>query len=180
MNSNLITDHFPRSYSNVHPSSTSIYYSSCVPPYRDETFIPILCSAEEHSPSTPVKMRIMVKSPSSYVPTARRIYPGSDHRHVQQNPYPYSPQIQHQPHFLTDPYRIAHRYPYPYRRLYVDHRPLAQRLWDIDSESDQDESEERTYYRPDRISPTKQRFSRYFYNNRDADEFYNDRRPAFV
>lgn len=125
-------------------------------------------------------MRIMVRSPSSCVPTPRRIYSGTDHRFVRQNPYPYSPKLSQQSYFLTDPYRMTHRYAYPYRRFPINHRSLSQRLWDIDSGSDQEEIEERAYYRPDRISPTKQRFSRHVYNDRTGENFYDPRRPAFV
>ena len=122
-------------------------------------------------------MRIMLRSPSSCVPATHRISSGADHRFVQQNPYPYSPRPSY---CFTDPYRMAHRYAYPYRRFHIDHRSLSQRLWDIDSGSEQEEIEERAYYRPNRISPTKQRLSRHLYNDRCGENYYDPRRPAFV
>ncbi len=83
-NPSLGTDHLQRSNSHMHPSSTSMYYSSDVRPYRDEMLIPILYSSDQHQTSAPVKMRILVKPPPSSVPTTRRIYSGTDHRYVPQ------------------------------------------------------------------------------------------------
>lgn len=146
----------------VNPNYRTDYY------YRDETLIPILCSSQKRQASTPVQMRVLVTSPSSSVPTARRIYSGADHRYVVHPnsryhfspppPSPATPSIQQQQHFLVDPYRTmpshssstlwrsnvpaSYRQPYPYRQFYVDNRSLSQRLWDIDSGDDPDDIEE--------------------------------------
>jgi len=171
-----------------------MYYSSNLPPYHDETLIPILCSSQKHQRSTPVKMRILVKSSSSSVPTTRRVYSGNDHRYIRQYPYHhisptptpppppppatplyYSPSMQKQQrqHLFVDPYRtmpshlggnlwpsvspVSHRYPYSYRRFRIENRSLSQRLWDIDSEDDQDEIEENILNTQGHITPAKQR-----------------------
>ena len=187
-----------------------MYYASCVPPYHDETLIPILCSSQHHPTSTPVKMRILVKSPSSSVPTTRRIYSGADHRYIQQNSYShfpppppppsttplyYSPSIRQQYPF-ADPYRTmpsysggnlwrTGRYPYPYRRIQTDQRSLSQRLWDIDSGDDQDEIE--GHYIPrilDRLTPTKERLedfrSSHLRKDGDGGDLYDNRKPVFI
>lgn len=98
--------------------SSSMYYPSYSHPRRDETIIPILCNTERPRTSTPVQMRILVNSPSSSVPTTRRIHSGTDLRHVRHplhhiypprapppsaSPY-YSPQT-HQQYLYVDPYR---------------------------------------------------------------------------
>jgi len=165
-----------------------MYYSSNIPPYHDETFIPILCSSQKPQRSTPVKMRILVKSSSSSVPTTRRVYSGNDHRYIQQYPYNhisstppplpatplyYSSPMQQRQHVFVDPYRtipsysagnlmqsvlpISRRYLYPYRRFHKDNRSLSQRLWDIDSEDDQDEIEENILNTQGHITPAKER-----------------------
>lgn len=159
-----------------------MYYSSSIPPYRDETLIPILCTSQQHQRASPVKMRILVKSSSSSVPTTRRFYSGNDHRYIQQYPYHYfpphpppppatplyySPSVQPNHHYV-DPYRggenfwpsvlpASNRYPYPYRRFPIDNRTLSQRLWDIDSGDDQDEIEDNTYNTQGRNTPTRER-----------------------
>jgi hypothetical protein len=176
-----------------------MYYSSYVPPYRDETLIPILCSSQ-HQSSAPVKMRILVKSTSSSVPTTRRIHSGADHRYVQQYPYHpfpppppppttpryYSPSIHQQPYRFVDPYRpipsysggnlwqsglpASHRYPYLYRRFPVDNRSLSQRLWDIDSGDDQEEIEENIRHTQGRTTPTKERLKDFRSSHIDNDD----------
>ncbi len=94
-----------------------MYYSAYPPTRRDETIIPILCTSERPRTSTPVQMRILVNSPSSSVPTTRRIHSGSDLRYVRppyHRTYPppppppttppyYSPQPQQ--YLFVDPYR---------------------------------------------------------------------------
>jgi hypothetical protein len=94
-----------------------MYYSSYNHPRHDETIIPILCNAERPRTSTPVQMRILVKSPSSSVPTTRRIYSGNDLRYIRQPSYtrvyppplrPTSPYLSPQAHqqcIFVDPYR---------------------------------------------------------------------------
>lgn len=112
-------------------------------------------------------MRILVKSSSSSVPTTRRIYSGNDHRYAQRYPYNYLPlpppppatplyyspsMQQHYHHHYIDPYRtlpsfspLSNRYPYySYQRFPMNNRTLSQRLWDMDSEDDQDEYEDKT------------------------------------
>lgn len=94
-----------------------MYHSAYPQTRRDETIIPILCTAERPRTSTPVQMRVLVNSPSSSVPTTRRIHSGSDLRHVR-HPYHriypppppppttppyYSPQPQQ--YLFVDPYR---------------------------------------------------------------------------
>jgi hypothetical protein len=148
-----------------------MYYPSYVHPHRDETIIPILYSSQSHQ-TTPVKMRILLKSPSLSVPRTRRIYSDNDHRYIQypyhpivSSPLPpppptrsfYTPVIQQQ-YMIVDPYRTApsysgdtilrsdlpssHHYPYSSHRFSTDSRLLSQRLWDIDSGDDEDEIEE--------------------------------------
>jgi hypothetical protein len=189
-----------------------MYYSSYVPPYHDETLIPILCSSEHHPTSTPVKMRIVVKSPSSSVPTTRRIYSGADHRYIQQHPYQhfpspppppatplYYPPALQQNYRFANPYRtmpsysgghlgrsglpFSHRY--PYRRFHTDNRALSQRLWDIDSDDDQDETEENIFNIQERVTSTRgnlQDFrSNYIQNNvNEENDLYNNRKPVFI
>lgn len=94
-----------------------MYHSAYPTARRDETIIPILCTSERPRTSTPVQMRILVNSPSSSVPTTRRIHSGSDLRHLR-HPYHriypppppppttppyYSPQPQQ--YLFVDPYR---------------------------------------------------------------------------
>lgn len=167
-------------------------YNSAYPTgRRDETIIPILCTSERPRTSTPVQMRILVNSPSSSVPTTRRIHSGSDLRHVRhpyQRVYPpttppyYSPQPQQ--YLVVDPYRTmpsriggntwhsvllqpgSTAYPYStssYRRFQTDQRSLSQRLWDIDSGDDdeEDDMEEDIIKVAGRDSPPKDQQQRY-------------------
>jgi hypothetical protein len=162
-----------------------VYYSSYVSPYHDETLIPILCTSQHYQTSPPVKMRILVKSPSSSVPTTRRFYSGADHRYIR-HPYHHilpppppsttplyypSPLKQQQHHLFVNPYRSISPYSggnkwstvlrsshhHPYRRFRVDNRLLSERLWDIDSEDDQDEIEETIPNIHGGITPTRER-----------------------
>lgn len=94
-----------------------MYHSAYPPTRRDEAIIPILCTAERPRTSTPVQMRLVVNSPSSSVPTTRRIHSGSDLRYIRHpyhrvHPPPppppttppyYSPQPQQ--YLFVDPYR---------------------------------------------------------------------------
>ncbi len=93
-----------------------MYYSGYPLPRRDETIIPILCTSERPRTSTPVQMRLLVKSPSSSVPTTRRVQSGTDLRYIRHpnhHMYPaappltvppyYSPQTQQ--YLVVDPYR---------------------------------------------------------------------------
>ncbi|CAF0761127.1 unnamed protein product [Adineta steineri] len=85
------TEYSQRFNPNIHSSpSTSMYY----PSHHDETIIPILCSSQNPQ-TTPVKMRIVLKSPSFSVPKAQRMYSGADHRYVQ---YPYQHRLSPPPH----------------------------------------------------------------------------------
>ncbi len=150
-------------------------------------------------------MRILVKSPSSSVPMTRRIYSGNDHRYVQQQPYHrtpppppppatplyYSPLMQQQ-RLFADPYRTSlsysggnlwqsslpssHRYLYPYRRFHIDNRSLSQRLWDIDSDDDQDEIEEHIPHIQGHITPTKERLKDF----RSSDIRNNDHKIIYI
>jgi hypothetical protein len=146
-----------------------MYYSSYARPRRDETIVPILCSPQSHQ-TTPVKMRILFKSPSLSVPITHRIYSGNDHRYIQHpyhniisaSPRPsatpsfYSSPIQQQ-YLFVDPYRTipsytgdniwrsnlssSHRSPYSYHQFSTDNRLLSQRLWDIESGDEEEEVE---------------------------------------
>lgn len=114
-------------------------------------------------------MRILVNSPSSSVPTTRRVNSGTDLRYIRypyNRAYPppppttppyYSPQPQQ--YLFVDPYRTmpsriggntwhsvllqpgstSQRHPYSYRRFHMDNRSLSQRLWDIDSGDDEED-----------------------------------------
>jgi hypothetical protein len=179
-----------RSKSNIHPSSSSsMYYSSYVRPYRDETIIPILCNSQRHQTATPVKMRILVKSPSSSVPTTRRIHSGRDHRYIR-HPYhpilPPPPPTQQQQYHFVDPYRTmpsyssgnlwqpvlssSHRYPYSYHQFQMDNRSLSQRLWDIDSGDDEDEILENIRHIRGRGTPTIERLKDFRSNHFESND----------
>ncbi|CAF4431613.1 unnamed protein product, partial [Adineta steineri] len=80
-----------------------MYYPQHIPSHHDETIIPILCSSQNPQ-TTPVKMRIVLKSPSFSVPKAQRMYSGADHRYVQ---YPYQHRLSPPPH--TSPLSISHK-----------------------------------------------------------------------
>ncbi len=140
-------------------------------------------------------MRILVNSPSSSVPTTRRIHSGSDLRYIRQPPYQrvyppyYSPQPQQ--YLYVDPYRTMpsniggntwqsvllppgstpHRYPASsssYRRFHMDNRSLSQRLWDIDSgDDDEDEMEEDIIKVAGRVTPPQPPTTREHYNPED-------------
>ncbi|CAF1447436.1 unnamed protein product [Adineta ricciae] len=124
LNPSIRSDYFTRYHANLHPPSTSsIYYSSYVPSHPDESIIPILCSSQNYQ-TTPVKMRILVKSPPLSVPKAHRVRSGADHRYARY-PYPHrhpsrlplppatpsfyssAAQPQQQQYYAVDPYRVA-------------------------------------------------------------------------
>ncbi|CAF4574135.1 unnamed protein product, partial [Rotaria socialis] len=134
-NPTLKREHSHQPNSNVRPPSSSIYPSSYTPPHYDEAIIPILCNSQRSQSSTPVKMRVLVKSPSSSVPIPRRVYSGIDRRYIRHpyhyvlppstaptaaaaapppppsiTPIFYSPQAQRE-NFFTDPYRRTLAYP---------------------------------------------------------------------
>ncbi|UJR33133.1 hypothetical protein I4U23_020590 [Adineta vaga] len=176
LNPTLRSNYSHRYHSSVHPPSTSsIYYSSYVPSRPDESIIPILCSSQNYQ-TTPVKMRILVKSPPLSLPKTRRIRSGQDHRYIQY-PYPrvrnsrlplppatpafYSSPTQQQ-YFVVDPYRVA--------PSYANHRSLAQRLWDIDSGDDEDEVEGNHYHRYSRITPTYERLNDFRLSQTENDD----------
>ena len=167
-------------------TSSSMYYSPYSHQRRDETIIPILCNTERPRTSTPVQMRLLVNSPSSSVPMARRIHSGSDlryGRHPYHQPmYPppptsspyYSPRTHQQQYLFVDPYRTTPSrlggntwhsvllQPGPssaryHRRFYADQRSLSQRLWDIDSGDDDDEGEEDIIKVAGRVTPVLSR-----------------------
>ena len=99
-----------------------MYSSPYPPPRRDETIIPILCTSERPRTSTPVQMRILVNSPSSSVPTTRRIHSGSDLRYIRQ---PYQRYYPPPPPPTTPPYYS----PQPQQYLFVDpYRTMPSRM----------------------------------------------------
>ncbi|CAF1247505.1 unnamed protein product [Rotaria magnacalcarata] len=133
-NPTLRREHSHQPNSNVRPPSSSLYPSSYTAPHYDEAIIPILCNSQRSQSSTPVKMRVIVKSPSSSVPIPRRVYSGIDHRYIRHpyhyvlppsttpaaaapppppprvTPIFYSPQAQRE-NFVIDPYRRILAYP---------------------------------------------------------------------
>lgn len=149
------------------PNSTNRTPSSYISPHHDEAIIPILCNSQSSQSSTPVKMHVLIKSPSSSVPLTRRVYSNNDQRHIRHpyyhvlppltppiTPIYYSPRIQREPYSMN-PYRTVlscsdentgqsvlsspYRYPHLHRRSQLDNRSLSQRLWDIDSGDDNDD-----------------------------------------
>ena len=187
-----------------------MYYSSYAPAYHDDTLIPILCSTEDNPASTPVKMRILVKSPSSSVPTTRRIYSGTDHRYIQHHPYQhfpspppppptslYYPPPLHQNYRVANPYRtmpssysggnpwqtgspFSYRHPYSYRRFYADNRSLSERLWDIESDDDQDEIDRNIFVASTNKGHVPDFRSNYMKNTGNDDDIYDHRKPVFI
>ncbi|CAF0971104.1 unnamed protein product [Rotaria sordida] len=191
-------EHHYQPNSKIQPSASSIYYSSRTPPHYDETLIPILCSSQRSQTSTPVKMRVLLKSSSS-VPITRRIYSNNDRQYIR-HPYHhifpppttspitalyYSSGIQPDD-FCIDPYRSissysgdnlgqsilssSHGYPYINRRFYMDTRSLSQRLWDIDSGDDEDEIQENIRSTRGYITPMKERLKDFHSSHIENDD----------
>ena len=99
-----------------------MYYSAYPPPRCDETIIPILCTTDRSRTSTPVQMRILVNTPSSSVPTTRRIHSGTDIRYIR---HPYHHVYPPAPPPTTPPYYS----PQPQQYLFVDpYRTMPSRI----------------------------------------------------
>jgi hypothetical protein len=147
--SDLAQMNIHRIHANI-PSSSSMYYSSYSAPYHDETIIPILCTSDQYRTSTPVKMRILVKRSTAcdqskmnpihsnmYTQAIRRPY----HHKLSSPSSLYHSSLKSSPHVYQDSYRLMPSYwrtrgprsSSLYHRKKMDDRLLSQRLWDIDS-----------------------------------------------
>jgi hypothetical protein len=85
---------------------------------------------------------------------------------------------------------FSHRYPYSYRRFYADNRSLSERLWDIESDDDQDEINGKFFNNQNHFTLTRGRLQDFRSSNaqnvgtedeeEEEEELYNNQKPVFI